>query len=145
MKNICAHLPVGEREAFLQNNCEKTEYIAYQRDFTPEEMISIKEDLSVVSLSIRDIEWEKKIAIAEFKYQLDPLKANRSELLVKIQNGTEEVDDCCFKFINTKEKAVIYYDKKGEQVLMRPVTPEDLQRTIFPLLDELGISPSEPE
>ena len=64
-----------ERWQFLQDNADAVEKIGYTHRFTPEELAQKKETLAEVSITINDIEIEKKEAMEEFKERLKPLKA----------------------------------------------------------------------
>lgn len=60
-------IPEQERWQFLQDNADAVEKIGYTHRFTPEELAQKKETLAEVSITINDIEIEKKEAMDEFK------------------------------------------------------------------------------
>lgn len=53
-------IPEQERWQFLQDNADAVEKIGYTHRFTPEELAQKKETLAEVSITINDIEIEKK-------------------------------------------------------------------------------------
>lgn len=73
-------IPEQERWQFLQDNADAVEKIGYTHRFTPEELAQKKETLAEVSITINDIEIEKKEAMDEFKERLKPLNEEKQEL-----------------------------------------------------------------
>lgn len=66
-------IPEQERWQFLQDNADAVEKIGYTHRFTPEELAQKKETLAEVSITINDVEMEKKEAMESFKERLKPL------------------------------------------------------------------------
>ena len=66
-------IPEQERWQFLQDNADSVEKIGYTHRFTPEELAQKKETLAEVSITINDVEMEKKEAMESFKERLKPL------------------------------------------------------------------------
>lgn len=66
-------IPEQERWQFLQDNADAVEKIGYTHRFTPEELAQKKETLAEVSITINDVELEKKEAMESFKERLKPL------------------------------------------------------------------------
>ena len=60
-------IPEQERWQFLQDNADAVEKIGYTHRFTPEELAQKKETLAEVSITINDIEIEKKEAMDELQ------------------------------------------------------------------------------
>ena len=74
-------IPEQERWQFLQDNADSVEKIGYTHRFTPEELAQKKETLAEVSITINDVEMEKKEAMESFKERLKPLNEEKQELL----------------------------------------------------------------
>ena len=70
------------REAFLKDNCDKVEEKGYMKPYTPEELQQRKEEL--VQVEIEKIKEKAKVAAADFKKQLKPLK----EVFASIVGGS---------------------------------------------------------
>lgn len=132
------YLNPKERIDFLKANCDHIEEFGYMKQFSPEEVISMKEDLSEVSIKINDIEEEKKIITDQFKDVLKPLNEDRKELLTHIKNGAEYVSENCYKFLDESEKMVGYYNSEGVLVSQRPARPEELQTTMVSMTRRTG-------
>lgn len=66
-----------DRWQFLCDNADAVEKIGYTHRFTPEELAQKKESLAEVSITINDIETEKKEVMEEFKERLKPLNEEK--------------------------------------------------------------------
>ena len=130
-QTIGKEYPKEQRIQFLKDNCDKVEKKTYMRQFTREEILQKKEELSETSIAISDIEDEKKEALKEIKERLDPLMEQKKVLLTNIKQKAEEVKEECYKFIDQNERTVGYYNSEGNLVEMRPAFADELQRTIF--------------
>lgn len=127
-----------EREAFLKDNCDKVEEKGYMKPFTLEQLQGHKESLANVSISIEEIESEKKEAMEQFKGQLKPLAEQRKQMVSNIKAKAEYVKEVCFKFIDQDEKMVGYYNSDGNLIESRPATADELQPTIFSFARKTG-------
>ena len=133
-KFIGQEIAESERWTFLSDNADSVEKIGYMHRFTPEELSQKKESLAEVSISINEIEEEKKEVMNDFKERLKPLTDQKAELLDNIKLGSEYVaNEECAKIIYHEEKMVGYYNKLGELVYSRPMMPQEMQKTIFTL------------
>ena len=122
---------IDERKRFLKDNCDAVETMSYMKQFKPEQIDSMKSELSDVSIDINDLEEEKKDQMAMFKLQLDPLKDQRKRLLLDIKQKAESVKETVYKFIDTETRMVEFYNDEGTMVSQRPTTAEESQKTIF--------------
>lgn len=105
----------------------------------PEELAQKKETLAEVSITINDVELEKKEAMESFKERLKPLNEEKQELLDHIKRGSEFVaNEECAKFLYHKEKMAGFYNKLGELVYSRPIMPQEMQKTIFSINSKTG-------
>ena len=128
-----------DRWQFLQDNADAIEEIGYTHRFTPDELAQKKESLAETSISINDIEIEKKDVMDEYKEQLKPLNVIKQTLLENIKKGSEYVEDQeCAKILYHEEKMVGYYNKLGELVYSRPIMPQEMQKTIFNINHKTG-------
>lgn len=125
-------IPEQERWQFLQDNADAVEKIGYTHRFTPEELAQKKETLAEVSITINDVELEKKEVMESFKERLKPLNEEKQELLDHIKRGSEFVaNEECAKFLYHKEKMAGFYNKLGELVYSRPIMPQEMQKTVL--------------
>lgn len=122
---------IDQRKQFLKDNCDKVEQAGYMKQFSPEDVIELKERLAQVSIEINDIEEEKKSHNEVFKIKLKPIIEEKHELLTNIKHGSEFVNEICYLFIDQQEKMVGFYNSEGHLVSQRPASQSELQGTIF--------------
>ncbi|WP_312208257.1 hypothetical protein [Empedobacter sp.] len=130
-KQLFADHAPEQRKAFLQDNADSIELTSYTRKFTHEELAEFKDKLSTVAININSIAIEKKDVMDEFKDRMKPLNIEHSDLLEKIHNKAEVVEEDCFKMISHEEGMVGFYNQLGELVYSRPILPQEKQSTIF--------------
>jgi len=119
------------KKDLLKDNCDAVEDLGYTRMFTPEELNERKEQLADASITISEIEAEKKLATDDFKLRLKPLESRKAELIEQLKSKSEYVHEKCFKFIYHDERMVGYYNSEGELVYTRPAQGQEMQKTIF--------------
>lgn len=138
-KFLGQEIPEQERWKFLQDNADAVEKIGYTHRFTPEELAQKKETLAEVSITINDVEMEKKQVMEDFKERLKPLIEAKHELLDHIKRGSKFVEnEECVKILYHEEKMAGYYNRLGELVYSRPIMPQEMQKTIFNINRKTG-------
>lgn len=128
-KQLGKEYPPEQRIQFLKDNCDKVEKKTYMRRFTPDELRQKKDQLAETSISLSEIDDEKKLILQDIKQRQDPLKAEKKILLSNIKHKAEEVKEECYKFIEDDE--VGYYNSEGDIIEQRPAYPDEKQGTIF--------------
>jgi hypothetical protein len=81
---------------------------------------------------------ERKEAAKEFKTQLGPLFTQRNDLLKSIKEKAVFVKEECFKFVNTEDNTVGFYNSDGFLIEQRPAFADELQGTIFQISRKTG-------
>lgn len=127
-----------KRKQFLADNADAVVRKTYMQRFTPEELQARKEELANVSISINDIESEKKDAMKEFKDRLDPLTEQRTILIGDIRRKAKEVTGDCYCFVNEEERMTYVIAENGECIEARPCTADELQKSVFQTLRATG-------
>lgn len=127
-----------QREAFLKDNCDKVEEKGYMKPYTAEQLQGHKENLANVSISIAEIEAEKKAQDAYYKGQLKPLVEQRSQMVSNIKAKAEYVKEICYKFIDQDAKETGFYNADGDLIESRPATADELQPTLFQMVRKTG-------
>ena len=130
-KQLFADYAVEQRKTFLQDNADAVELTSYTRRFSYEELAEFKDKLSTVAIDMNSVAIDKKEAMDDFKLQLKPLTDEHKDLLEKIHNKAELVEEDCFKMISHDEGMVGFYNQIGELVYSRPILPQEKQSTIF--------------
>lgn len=125
-----AEFPEVTRVQFLRDNCDQMESIGYTRDFTPEEMDAMKDNLADISIELNDLQIEKKEIVKEINEKMKPKDQRRKALLHNIRTRSEYVNEDCFKFVDHDENMVGYYNSAGLLVSKRRIKPEERQTKI---------------
>ena len=128
-KQLGKEYPPEQRIRFLQDNADKIEEKTYMRRFTPDELRQKKDQLADTSITLSEIEDEKKLLLQDIKQREAPLKSEKKVLLSNIKHKAEEVKEECYKFIENDE--VGYYNAEGDLIEQRPAYPDERQGTIF--------------
>lgn len=132
-KELGQDLSQRGRLELLQTNCEKVENIGYNRDFTEEEIVSMKEELSESTIQSKSLNAKKKEAARVYKDLLKPVSEKISKLADNLKNKSQFVEEDCFKFVDTDDRMVGYYNSDGILVDSRRARPEELQGNVFQL------------
>lgn len=118
------------QKSFLGANCDGREEVGYMRQFTPEQIVEMKDSLSETAIKINDFEIQKKEFLSEMKAETEPLTAQKKALLKNIKQKAEFVTENCFKFLDRDEKKVGFYNAEGMLVSERPMRADEYQLTI---------------
>lgn len=108
------------------------------KPFSRDQLLAMKDRLSEVSITINDIEVEKKSQVALYKAQIKPLVEERRTLLDNIRNRAEHVKENCFKFVDQEAGEVGYYSADGVLIESRPIRQDERQQTIMSLGRKTG-------
>lgn len=137
-KQLGVNIPAGlARAQFLSDNCHEIENVGYVREFAPEEMEAMKDNLADTSITVNDLEIEKKEKVKEITDKIKPLKNRLKGLLTNIRERSEFVKEDCYKFIDHEENQVGYYNSDGLLISTRRAKPEERQTKMF-VLDKTG-------
>ena len=90
----------SERIKFLKDNCDEVQEMDYMRQFTPEELLEMKDKLSEVDIKIDNYEVERKKRTQEIDAKLKVEKQDHKRLLKNLREKSELVSENCFKFID---------------------------------------------
>lgn len=137
-KVLFQEYPDGQRRQMLEDNCDKVEELGYMKPFSSDQLLAMKDRLSEVSITINDIEVEKKAQVALYKAQIKPLAEERRTLLDNIRNRAEHVKENCFKFVDQEAGEVGYYSADGVLIESRPIRQDERQKTIMSLGRKTG-------
>lgn len=121
------------RVQFLEANADSIENIGYVRDFTPEEMDAMKDNLADYSIELNDLAIEKKELVKSINEKIKPIDQRRKVILENIRKKSEYVKEDCFVFIDQDSGMVGYYNSNGDLVSSRRIKPDERQTKIFKL------------
>ena len=137
-KELGKDIPQDRRAAFLNDNCDATQEITYNRQLTSEELAECREKLTDASIKLADIAEEKKLAMDAFKEEAKPYEEIRTKQIKNLKHKSEVVTGLCYKFIDEETRMVGFYNKEGDLVDSRPAFADELQRNIFQAARKTG-------
>ena len=117
-----------ERLEMLQNNCDKViEDYAYEKPLSKDQLKAIKDKLSSASVSLHDVQEEKKEADKEFNEQIKNFKGTIAESVKQLKTRTTYTCEQCFELIDYDEKKVGIYNREGILIEERPAKLNELR------------------
>lgn len=117
-----------ERLEMLQNNCDKViEDYGYEKPLSKDQLKAIKDKLSSASVSLHDVQEEKKEADKEFNEQIKNFKGTIAESVKQLKTRTTYTCEQCFELIDYNEKKVGIYNWEGILVEERPAKLNELR------------------
>jgi hypothetical protein len=122
-----------QRLRLLRDNCDRLEHEDYSRELTQHEMDQRREMLADNCIAINGHEGELKEIKDEFKRKIDPLKQHNVTLLQEIKTGRVEEQGDLFYIADHENGMMEVFDKNGELVRSRRLTPDEKQGRLFPI------------
>lgn len=117
-----------QRLEMLQNNCDKViEDYGYEKPLSKDQLKAIKDKLSSASVSLHDVQEEKKEADKEFNEQIKNFKGTIAESVKQLKTRTTYTCEQCFELIDYDEKKVGIYNREGILVEERPAKLNELR------------------
>lgn len=123
--------PVEQREQILRDSCDQIVERSYTRKFTGAELAAKRTEYCDVAERLNALKQDLAEVSADLKGKMKPLVERMEGLLDEINARGEFVRGDCFKFIDSDEKKVGFYDPNGYLVEERDMTHEERQRTVF--------------
>lgn len=117
-----------ERLEMLQNNCDKViEDYGYEKPLSKDQLKAIKDKLSSASVSLHDVQEEKKEADKEFNEEIKIFKGTIAESVKQLKTRTTYTCEQCFELIDYDEKMVGIYNREGILIEERPAKLNELR------------------
>lgn len=120
-----------ERKKFLKDNADSVESLGYMKHLDDDQMRELKEDLLQIGIKLMDLKEEKKAYDARIMTEIKDFESQNKDILSKLKQRGEYVDEDCYKFIDYDNCQVGYYNDAGELVYHRPARKEEAQKTII--------------
>lgn len=112
----------------LANNAHSVEEnYQYTKNYTPEELLDMKEELSVVTINLSELSEEKKQVVAEIKEKMKPIQAKQDELLTGIKYKSRLVKERVYLIPDFERRMMDYVNEEGEVVSSRRLTKDENQ------------------
>jgi hypothetical protein len=120
-----------DREKLLSNMAAKRENSSYSRSLTQEEIDREKDQYASKAIQLEDAIEEAKNAAKVAKTTIEALKKIMEEKIGKIRNGKEEAVGTLYGIANQHDGKMMFYDKYGELIKTRDLTPDERQGRLF--------------
>ena len=124
MSNQYSGISIGTLSA---NATAVEENFQYTKQFTPDEIVEMKDELSTVIINLSEMEEEKKQIVDELKEKMKPQKAKQTELLTNIKYKSRLVSEKVYLIPDFDRRMMDYVNGEGEVVSSRRLTKEENQ------------------
>ena len=127
-KHLFSEYSEEQRLQMLNDNCNKPlEDYGYDKPLSKEQLKALKDRLSSASISLHDVEEEKKESDKEFNERIKGFKGTIAEAVKQLKNRTTYTCELCFEFIDREERKVGIYNRDGLLIEERPATLKELR------------------
>ena len=127
-KHLFADYSEQDRLQMLQDNCSKVlEDYGYNKPLSQEQFKAIKDKLSSASVSLHDVQEEKKAVDAGYAEQIKSLKGIIADQVRQLKTRSTYTCERCFEVIDYDEKKVGVYTKEGVLIEERAATLMELR------------------
>ena len=133
MKAI-AFLPnatIDERVAQLKKICHSESEETYNRTLTDSEIEREKTNYVDNGIRLKDVEVEAKAGADSFNAKKTAIKKEMDEQLERVQNRSRKVYDTLYGVANPENGQMEFYDKFGELISSRGLTPDEFNGKLF--------------
>jgi len=133
MKAI-AFLPnatIDERVAQLKKICHSESEETYNRTLTDSEIEREKTNYVDNGIRLKDVEVEAKASADSFNAKKTAIKKEMDEQLERVQNRSRKVYDTLYGVANPENGQMEFYDKFGELISSRGLTPDEFNGKLF--------------
>lgn len=130
-KRMFDDVPMELRAQMLHDNCRETIEQKVKRQFTSEEMESMRVELTDDSIKVSELRDNLKALTAPLKSEIKDLDLVIHERLKKLKNKYEENMEQVYFFDNQEENVMETYDVTGELIATRKLLPSEKQGKLF--------------
>lgn len=122
---------VSERVAALKKQCVTKREENFQRTLTGTDVEKERFDYSENGGKLKGLEAEAKASADEFKEKINVVKKEMDLQLARIQTGKREVFDQIYGIPNPESGNMEFFDKYGEMISSRKLTPDEYNGRMF--------------
>ncbi len=122
-----------ERRRYLEDSAYKVAREDYYQELTPEERIEAQEKLTQLQGDIISAEEEKSEVTKQYSQEIKKLKKENLELVKELSANMREVTGDVYYLADEANRMMGIYNDRGRLLRSRPMTQDELQKSIFPL------------
>ena len=128
ISNLAELAPI-ERQRYLESNADEVREGIYYREFTEDEIESLRITNAATDIETRQREDELKRISEPIKERLKELRSDKKGLVTKLKEKREEVDGMLFVFNDIEARTSYEIDHHGNIINTKSITKR--QATIF--------------
>ena len=122
---------IDERVAQLKKICHSESEETYNRTLTDSEIEREKTNYVDNGIRLKDVEVEAKASADSFNAKKTAIKKEMDEQLERVQNRSRKVYDTLYGVANPENRQMEFYDKFGELISSRGLTPDEFNGKLF--------------
>ena len=122
---------IDERVAQLKKICHSESEQTYNRTLTDSEIEREKTNYVDNGIRLKDVEVEAKASADSFNAKKTAIKKEMDEQLERVQNRSRKVYDTLYGVANPENGQMEFYDKFGELISSRGLTPDEFNGKLF--------------
>ena len=122
---------IDERVAQLKKICHSESEETYNRTLTDSEIEREKTNYVDNGIRLKDVEVEAKSSADSFNAKKTAIKKEMDEQLERVQNRSRKVYDTLYGVANPENGQMEFYDKFGELISSRGLTPDEFNGKLF--------------
>ena len=122
---------IDERVAQLKKICHSESEETYNRTLTDSEIEREKTNYVDNGIRLKDVEVEAKASADSFNAKKTAIKKEMDEQLERVQNRSRKVYDTLYGVANPENLQMEFYDKFGELISSRGLTPDEFNGKLF--------------
>ena len=122
---------IDERVEQLKKICHSESEETYNRTLTDSEIEREKTNYVDNGIRLKDVEVEAKASADSFNAKKTAIKKEMDEQLERVQNRSRKVYDTLYGVANPENGQMEFYDKFGELISSRGLTPDEFNGKLF--------------
>ena len=122
---------IDERVVQLKKICHSESEETYNRTLTDSEIEREKTNYVDNGIRLKDVEVEAKASADSFNAKKTAIKKEMDEQLERVQNRSRKVYDTLYGVANPENGQMEFYDKFGELISSRGLTPDEFNGKLF--------------
>lgn len=127
MPNATIEQRITELKKIAHSESEET----YNRTLTESEIEREKTGYVENGIRLRDVELEAKQSADQFKAKKTVIEKEMQEQLERVQNRSKKVFDTLYGVVNPDTRQMQFFDKFGELISTRGLTPDEFNEKMF--------------
>lgn len=126
-----AKMSPEERMLALKDNADRVEEMDYMKSFSPDDLVSFKEEFVEGSIELSKLAVKKSEAVKVFADQEKPLKKRTAELNGYLKDKAMPVNEEVYVFLDQDDNMAYHFNSEGKMIMSRQLLPKERQKTFM--------------